>query len=200
MKKLLLLSVAIFLTITSFSQSQKERLKTFTNKGNSSLGVELSTRTSGVLGSVFNVLGARLNPGIKYRYNVGNRFSIGGGLSTEIGRTSQRVSEEFVTTKAARFGASFLLQYYPFKKNGFYIETEFKNELRISHVAIDTQFDIGFHPGYTFVVGKNRNIGLDIKMNMFHKNRGLHNFPGRPTVGVKIPLGKARTQIETESK
>ena len=84
---------------------------------------------------------------------------------------------------------------------GSTIETEFKNESNFPVDGIDKNFRLDFHPGYTFVIGKNRNIGLDIKMMMFDKNRGLHNFVGRPTVGVKIPLGKAKKQVmETDAK
>lgn len=201
MKKLLLIFIGLALTFSVFSQSQKELLSTFTKKGNSYLGVELSTNTSGVIGSGFNILGARLSPAVKYQYNVTNRFSIGAGLSTEIRSVNQRIDGEDVNTKALRVGASVLLQYYPFRKNGFYIETEFRNESNLLKDGIDKNFRLGFHPGYTFIVGKNKNIGLDIKMNMFDVNRGLHNFPGRPTVGVKIPLGNSRKQIqETDSK
>lgn len=201
MKNLLLIFIALTLTSSVFSQSQKERLSAFTNKGNSYLGFELSTRTSGVLGSAFNVVGMRLSPAVKYQYQVANRFSLGASLSTEIRPTGQRVNGENVNNKSLRVGASFLLQYYPFKKNGFYIETEFKNESNFLVDGIDQNFRLGFHPGYTFVVGKNRNVGLDIKMTMFDKNRGLHNFVGRPTIGLKIPLGNARKQVmEGESK
>lgn len=198
MKNLLLIFIALTLTSSVFSQSQKERLSTFTKKGNSYLGVELSTNTSGVLGSTFNILGARLSPAVKYQYQVANRFSIGAGLSTEIKSVNHRVDGENVNTKALSIGASVLLQYYPFRKNGFYFETEFKNESNILHEGIDKNFRLGFHPGYTFVIGKNRNIGLDVKMTMFDKNRGLHNFAGRPTIGVKVPLGNARKQIESQ--
>jgi len=61
------------------------------------------------------------------------------------------------------------VQYYPFKSNGIFIEGAF-----VRHFNVFNRFSVyrysfaEFNPGYTIMIGKNRNIALDIKVPIFY--------------------------------
>ena len=70
------------------------------------------------------VIDMYLTPAIKYQYNIINRLSIGGKLSSSLMYNLNNTTEINMMTNES-VAASVIVQYYPFK-NGFSVEGEMR--------------------------------------------------------------------------
>lgn len=197
MNKIILICALLIFTLSAFAQTQRELLPSFTEKGKSYFGFDLGlsgSRGVGATGRPF-VTYLMTKPAISYQYNVLNRLSVGGRISNTTHMWFRNEFGQPSFNNAQTLGGSVFARYYLFKNNGFFIEGEYINEVnflpntRSQHVQ-----KVGFNPGYTFIVGKNKNIALDLKLNITSQlNRG--SFRGiimTPTIGFKVPLGKKK--------
>lgn len=197
MNKIVLICTLLIFTLSAFAQTQRELIPGFTEKGKSYLGFDLGLHGSGGQSATGEVIPLSLTTksAISYQYNVLNRLSIGGRISNTTSMQFRNNLGQPSFNSFQTIGGSVFARYYVFKNKGFFLEGEYINEVnflpntRAQHVQ-----KIGFSPGYTFIIGKKKNIALDLKMNFTSQiNRG--SFRGivmTPTIGLKIPLGKKK--------
>jgi len=171
-----------------------------TSKGNLFLGVELGMNGSSYIrpnGS--DRANFYLRPSINLQYNILNRLSVVGGVysNRNIANSSGNNSNSGFDSDIGLFAS---LRYYPFKSNGFFVEGGFRNEFNFDFNDdddndfdnLDVDFYHVFNPGYSFMIGKNKNVGFDVKLPFFIIDGRLDSFSliHLPTVGIKIPFGK----------
>lgn len=197
MNKIVLICTLLIFSLSAFAQTQRELIPGFTEKGKSYLGFDLGliTGASGQFGTSA-VYGLSLKPTVSYQYNVLNRLAVGGKISNTSLLQFRSPTGERGLNHYQSLSASISARYYPLRNKGFFIEGEYIREVnflpntRNQHVQ-----KFGLSPGYTFIVGKNKNIALDLKMNITYQpnQRGfLSGLIPTPTIGVKIPLGKKK--------
>lgn len=197
-KVILTLSLLIFAFCVS-AQTQKEALKSFNQKGNSYLGFDLGFRGGGTTTNNFSAFVLNFIPAINYQYNITNRLSIGGSVSNDL-HLNYRSDEENIGVLQS-LGASVKVRYYPFKSNGFFVEGEYGNQVRFfPNTRPQRTHKVALSPGYTFMVGKNRNLALDLKMSSIYlEGRRIFQvgYSHVPTIGLRVPIGKARLKSTT---
>lgn len=190
MSRIILITTALIFSITiSYSQSQREALQSFNQKGKTYLGGEI-----GALGNFFSFPESyrlNINSSVSIQHNILNRLSVGGGIFSESYFSHSERRRPLVNTFYQNIGVGVSLRYSPFKSNGFFIEGQYKH-LFYLNPDIRNFGRIGFSPGYTLMVGKKRNIALDMKLNTSLTNGRFQIHP--PTLGVRIPLGRTSKQ------
>jgi len=203
MNKFILVITFLIFSLSTFAQTYQESFSTYTEKGKSYLGFDLGydARLSfGPNGS--RVASYKFRPGLSYQYNVMNRLSIGGKISNTTRLNSRNsiagVGRGFFKDMQS-IGGSIFVRYYPFKRNGFFVEGEYIQELNFSANTNNPKHvqKFALNPGYTFMIGKNKNIALDLKMNLTYQPNEygfLGGFIPIPTIGTKIPIGKSKMQ------
>jgi len=193
---ILIITPLIFSISLSYSQSQKEALRSFNEKGKTYFSTELdfimnftSIRNRGAVLS--------LTPKIGVHHNVLDRLSIGANIKagTSLSMDLNRNVRSFNSSNNS-LGFELSARYYPFKKNGFFVEGAMDNRLffykdpRLAELGDKYYSALKFSPGYTFMIGQNKKVALDIKLGLISTTfRGI-NILDAPSIGLKIPLGK----------
>lgn len=192
MKKIALISILLIVSLSAFAQGQKTLLPRFTAKGKSYFGIDLGRvlKTSSYNLSRETIFGFSLTPALNYQYNVINRLAVGGKIASTMRFRHQalrRIGQP--RSNLETLNVSVFARYYPFSKKGYFIEGDYileRNFLLSEYVQ-----KVGVNPGYSFVIGRNRNFALDLKMNINYKGRQFRFMDGVffiPTIGFKLPL------------
>jgi len=204
MNKIVIICTLLIFSLSAFAQSQKELLPSFTEKGKSYLGFDMGFDGGAAGGENRLTLSLGLKPAVSYQYNLLNRLSVGGKIASTTRLNYDSFSGGDAINSSQSVSGSVYTRYYPFKTNGFFVEGEYIHELnflrntRTQHVQ-----KFGINPGYSFMVGKNKNIALDLKMNITYQPNQFGFFNGiipTPTIGMKVPIGKAKNNTPTEFK
>ncbi len=187
MNKIYFIFLLILTSTILNAQSQKDYLKAYTDKGNSIIGFQTSGQVRGRFNSRITNVESSLMPSISYQYNIINRLSIGGSLGTDLRMRYSGGSRETMDFRAPSVNTKIVVQYYPFKSNGIFIEYALVRNFYFTRGRIIQNMHAEISPGYTFMVGKNKNIAVDLKVNILYKN-GTFFLMSNTAVGVKTPL------------
>jgi len=188
MKKCNLIIFLLFLSVFLFAQNQKSGLSTLNKRGSSFIVIGGLLNTSGHARPNHFALYVKGKSIVWYQYNLINRLSIGGGIGTEF-RYLFKTSEAIETQYRKNLDLSVFVNYHPFKSNGIFLEGEFTRKFaKFENSIRSISTSLSVNPGYTFMIGKNRRMALDLKTKIYLRGNIAYMPFNSLIISLKIPI------------